>query len=105
MPLGRALSLGSGLCDSCLLDGSGVTGTWAMASAGGILAIVTIDQYLVYENNYHPFCTYNSTALLGLYSFSHYITWALILRTPIWKKGGRCKGTALVTQPLFISDT
>jgi len=39
MPLGGALSLGSGLCGSCLLDGSGVTGTWDMASAGGILAI------------------------------------------------------------------
>jgi len=42
MPLGGTLSLGSGLCGSCLLDGSGVTGTWAMASAGGILAIAII---------------------------------------------------------------
>jgi len=31
MPLGGALLLGSGLCGSCLLDGSGVMGTWAMA--------------------------------------------------------------------------
>jgi len=32
--------------------------------------------------------TCNSTALPGLYSFPHYITWALILGTPIRKEGG-----------------